>query len=130
MKRSWQLAVDSWPKGSANDQLPTDNFVPAWFLRNPHAQTVWGRLARRRQLVRLRREVLVTPDDDDLVLDHLECGRPARADRASRQIATPDKTPGGSGRDGRTPVRFLLLHGLEGSSYSVYMQGLLAAIAR
>src|SRR5258705_412495 len=59
-----------------------------------------------------------------------ECERPARTDRASRPIATPPgETPGGSGRDGRTPVRFLLLHGLEGSSNSVYMQGLLAAIA-
>ena len=107
MKRSWQLAVDDWQKPPANCQLPTANFVPAWFLKNPHAQTVWGRIARPRQLVSLRREVLVTPDDDDLVLDHLECGRPAR-----------------------TPIHFLLLHGLEGSSYSVYMQGLLAAIAR
>ena len=131
MKDSWQLAVDSWPKGSANCPLSTANFIPAWFIRGPHLQTIWGRIARPRQLVRLRREVLVTPDDDDLVLDHLECGRPARADRASRPIATPPgKTPGGSGRDGRTPVRFLLLHGLEGSSYSVYMQGLLAAIAK
>src|SRR2546421_86593 len=102
MNRSSQLTVDSWPKGSANSQLPTANFVPAWFLRNPHAQTVWGRIARPRQLVRLRREILVTPDDDDLVLDHLD----------------------GVGR-----IRFVLLHGLEGSSSSVYMQGLLAAIA-
>jgi predicted alpha/beta-fold hydrolase len=86
-----------------NRQLTTDNFVPAWFLRGPHAQTIWGRIARPRQLVRLRREVLTTPDDDDLVLDHL---------------------------DGDPSIRFVLLHGLEGSSYSVYMQGLLAAIAQ
>jgi predicted alpha/beta-fold hydrolase len=89
---------------TTNDQRSTTNFVPAWLLRNPHAQTVWGRIARPRQLVRLRREVLTTPDDDDLVLDHLD-GPPSI-------------------------VRFVLLHGLEGSSYSVYMQGLLAAIAR
>jgi predicted alpha/beta-fold hydrolase len=50
--------------------------------------------------------VLITPDDDDLVLDHL------------------DGPPGTSG------ARFVLLHGLEGSSYSVYIQGLLAVIAR
>src|SRR5689334_1952622 len=81
----------------------SSGFAPAWFLRNPHAQTVWGRIARPRQLVRLRREVIVTPDDDDLVLDHL---------------------------DGEASTRFVLLHGLEGSSYSVYMQGLLLAIAR
>src|SRR5438045_253972 len=103
MKGSSQLAVGSWQKDAANRQLPTANFVPAWFLRNPHAQTVWGRIARPRQLVHLRREVLTTPDDDDLVLDHL---------------------------DGDPSIRFVLLHGLEGSSYSVYVQGLLAAIAR
>ena len=75
MKDSWQLAVDSWPKGSANRQLSTANFTPAWFLRGPHAQTIWGRIARPRQLVRMRREVLVTPDDDDLVLDQLRNGQ-------------------------------------------------------
>src|SRR6266496_5906246 len=124
MKRSWQLAVGSWPIDSANLHLSTANFTPAWFLRGPHAQTIWGRIARPRQLVKLRREVIVTPDDDELVLDHLdapaaECGRPARIDRASRPIETPPgETPVGSGRDGRTPKRFVLLHGLEGSSYS------------
>ena len=117
MKDSWQLAVDSWPKGSANRQLSTANFTPAWFLRNPHAQTIWGRIARPRQLVRMRREVLVTPDDDDLVLDHLDVCSGGR----SRPPA-PEA--------GATTRRFVLLHGLEGSSYSVYMQGLLAAIAR
>ena len=119
MRRSSQLTVGSWQKGSANRQLPTDDFSPAWFIRGPHLQTIWGRLARPRQMVRLRREVLVTPDHDDLVLDHLDgvgagfsrpaAGRPAEA--------------------GRYTVRFVLLHGLEGSSNSVYMQGLLAAIA-
>src|SRR5207244_6682541 len=90
---------------SAQHHRPPASFVPALFLPSPLAQTVWARLARRRQLVRLRREVLVTPDDDDLVLDHLEGGRPARTDRASRPIATPPgETPGGSGRDGRTPM--------------------------
>lgn len=104
MNRSSQLAVDSWPKGSANSQLPTANFLPSWFLRGPHAQTIWGRLARPRRLVNFRREVITTPDDDDLVLDHLDAAAPT--------------------------ARFVLMHGLEGSSYSVYMQGLLAVIAR
>ena len=102
MNRSSQLAVDSWPKGSANSQLPTANFSPSWVLRGPHAQTIWGRLARPRRLVDCRREVITTPDDDDLVLDHLDA---------------PKST-----------ARFVLLHGLEGSSNSVYIQGLLAVI--
>jgi predicted alpha/beta-fold hydrolase len=50
------------------------------------------------------REVLETPDGDDLVLDHL------------------DGPPGSP--------RLLLLHGLEGSSYSAYGQGLLAEARR
>jgi uncharacterized protein len=79
------------------------HFVPAWFLPGPHLQTIWGRIARPRRLVQLRREILATPDGDELVLDHL---------------------------DGRTNLHFLLLHGLEGSSYSVYIQGILALIAK
>ncbi len=81
-----------------------NDFTPAWWLKGPHAQTVWGRLSRPRRLVRFEREVLTTPDDDDLVLD---------------SVITP-----------QSPVHFLLLHGLEGSSNSVYMQGLAATIAR
>src|SRR5687768_17223482 len=82
-------------------------FAPAWFLRNAHAQTIWGRIARPRRLVQFRRETLVTPDGDELVLDHLDA--PVTA---------------------AEPLHFLLLHGLEGSSNSVYMQGLMSVIAR
>jgi predicted alpha/beta-fold hydrolase len=79
-------------------------FHPAWFLRGPHAQTIWGRLTRPRRLVKTRREVVTTPDGDELVLDHLDA--PA------------------------SPLHFVLMHGLEGSSNSVYMQGLLSVIQR
>ena len=78
-------------------------FSPAWFLPGPHAQTIWGRLVRPRRLVQLRREAVETPDGDELILDHL---------------------------DAESNVHFILLHGLEGSSHSVYMQGLLSAIRR
>jgi hypothetical protein len=77
-------------------------FSPAWWLRGAHLQTVWGRLARSRRQVPLRREALTTPDGDTLFLDH-----------ADAPVA-----------DGAPP--FLVLHGLEGSSHSVYAQGLLA----
>jgi hypothetical protein len=52
----------------------------------------------------MRRETLETPDGDELVVDHVEgpAGRP----------------------------RVIVLHGLEGSSYSVYAQGLLLEIRR
>jgi predicted alpha/beta-fold hydrolase len=78
------------------------DFAPAWWIRGAHAQTIWGRLTRPRRAVALRRHVLRTPDDDDLVVDFLPGER----------------------------LRFVLLHGLEGSSNSVYIQGLLRVIAR
>ena len=84
--------------------MTSHDFTPAWFLPGPHFQTIWGRLARPRRLVKLRREVLPLPDGDELVLDHLD----------------------GPKQD----VHFVLMHGLEGSSQSVYIQGVLAAIAR
>ncbi|MBW3565091.1 MAG: alpha/beta fold hydrolase [Acidobacteria bacterium] len=78
------------------------DFQSATLLRNPHLQTVWGRLTRPRRLVDTHREVFQTPDDDDLIVDHLHS---------------------------TGPVHFVLFHGLEGSSNSVYIQGLLRRIA-
>ncbi len=81
-----------------------DGFHPAGWLPGPHAQTLWGRLARSRRQVGLSREILETPDGDDLVVDHVD---------------GPAASP-----------RVVVLHGLEGSAYSVYVQGLLAQIRR
>lgn len=82
-----------------------DNREPgaAWWLRGAHAQTTWARLARSRRLVTFEREVLTTPDGDELMLDH---------------------TPGPA----ESP-RLLLLHGLEGSAHSLHTQGI-AFLAR
>lgn len=78
-------------------------FEPAPALGHRHVQTFWGRLTRPRLLVPLRRELLPTPDGDELILDHLDglAGAP----------------------------RVFLLHGLEGSAHSVYVQGLLGLLA-
>jgi uncharacterized protein len=86
------------------DVLASADFRPAWWARGPHWQSAWGRLARPRRLVRFRREVVETPDGDELVLDHVD--------------ARPDAP------------RLLLLHGLEGSSFSVYLQGMAAIAGR
>ncbi len=83
--------------------MRADVFHPAWWLPGPHSQTIWGRLLRPKQLVPMRREALETPDGDQLILDHVEGG---------------------------APPRLILLHGLEGSSNSPYIQGLLALAAR
>ncbi len=78
--------------------MNANGFSPAPFLSSPHIQTVWGRLVRPRGAVSFVRECLTTPDGDQLVIDHLD---------------TPDASK-----------RILMLHGLEGSSNSVYVQGM------
>ncbi|HEX3696443.1 MAG TPA: alpha/beta fold hydrolase [Polyangia bacterium] len=75
----------------------SDPIGAAWWVRGAHFQTTWGRFGRSQRLVKFRREVLATSDGDDLVLDHVDGA---------------DDAP-----------RVLLLHGLEGSSYAVYVQG-------
>lgn len=79
------------------------SFQPAWWLRGPHAQTLWASTLRRTPRPRLRRERLELPDGDFLDLEW---------------------AVGGEG-----PV-VLLLHGLEGSVKSNYASGLLSALQR
>ncbi len=74
-------------------------FRSAWWLTNPHLQTLWGKFLRRAPVQATSLERLDTPDGDFLDLHHLE------------------------GPDG-APV-LLLLHGLEGGIHSHYIQGLL-----
>ncbi len=103
-------------------------FAPAWFLPGPHLQTVWGRITRPRRAVAFRRESLETPDGDELLLDHLVGGW-----RLAVGGGPPPAHEAPSGWSGGLPPtdrHFILLHGLEGSSYSVYMQGMLRVIAR
>ena len=85
------------PPGRVYPAIPP--FRPAPWLPGPHAQTVWGSVARRAPREPVAREVLETPDGDELVLDHAA-------------------GPAGS------PV-LLVLHGLEGSSFSGYVRDLL-----
>src|SRR5712692_11658655 len=76
------------------------DFRPSWWCRNRHAQTMWGPLFRSIRLS-LRRERVETSDGDFVDLDWAD-GAP------------PD-----------APL-VLVLHGLEGSSTSHYVRGLLA----
>src|SRR5262249_56090337 len=75
-----------------------------WGGRGGQFRATWGRCGRSGRLVKFERERLATPDGDELVLDHL----PGPADAP----------------------RVLLLHGLEGSSFAVYMLGLVRLVAR
>lgn len=76
-------------------------FRPAWWLRNAHMQTLWPRLMRRRPRIALRSERLELPDGDFVDLSW---------------------TPGARG-----PI-VMILHGLEGSSRSHYVRGILRAV--
>ncbi len=83
--------------------IRTAAFEPAWWLPGPHLQTLWPVLCRRKPRLGLRRERLELPDGDFLDLAW---------------------TPGERG-----PI-VLILHGLEGSSDSGYVGGLLQAVAQ
>ncbi|MDB4892707.1 MAG: hypothetical protein JWL61_4562 [Gemmatimonadetes bacterium] len=79
-------------------------YTPAWWVPGAHLQTLWGKLARRSQVVATRSERWITPDDDELEIHRLLAPSNAASD---------------------TP-RVLLLHGLEGTIRSHYLQGTLA----
>lgn len=79
-------------------------FRPAWGLGNRHVQTIWPAVIRRRIFQSVHREVWTGPDGHAVDLVLLP-ERPAQ--------------PG-----------VLLLHGLEGSYASSYIQGMLLALAR
>ena len=79
-------------------------FRPAWWLRNPHAQTIWAKFMRQTPLPHTRQERWELPDGDFIDLERLE-GAPGRP-------------------------RLLVLHGLEGSPRSHYVRGLFAEAKR
>lgn len=78
-----------------------------WWLRNAHAQTIWGRVLKRVPRVPTSMECLSAPDGDNLELHHLDAARGAPSDGP----------------------RVLMLHGLEGSRRSHYVDGLFAQAA-
>jgi predicted alpha/beta-fold hydrolase len=79
----------------------TSEFSPAWWLRNPHGQTIWGKFFRRQEPQPTAVQRIETPDDDFIELHRL--------DRASADAP-----------------RLLVLHGLEGGIHSHYAQAFLA----
>lgn len=75
-------------------------FRPAWWVPGPHAQTLWGKFARRAAPLATRVERWSTPDDDFI------------------DVLRLDPPISGS-------PRLFLLHGLEGTVRSHYVGGLL-----
>ena len=78
-------------------------FRAAWWLTNPHLQTLWGKLARRDRLVTTRAERWELPDGDFLDLERLD--GPANA------------------------PHLIILHGLEGTVDSHYVRSCFAEAA-
>lgn len=91
-------------KETLSAELDRHPFRAPWWLRGPHAQTIWSPVFRRVQAPPARRERWTTPDDDHVTV-HLVDGEPER------------------------PV-VLLLHGLEGSFESNYMRGMTERFSR
>jgi uncharacterized protein len=83
--------------------VEASRYHPPWWYRGRHLQTLWGPLLRRLTCPALRRERLQTEDGDFVDLDWLDA--PA--------VGAP---------------LILILHGLEGSSRSHYVAGLLREI--
>ncbi|NNM60174.1 MAG: hydrolase [Legionellales bacterium] len=82
----------------------TLTFKPAWWLRNPHLQTLFPVICKRHiKNLKLARERLELPDADFIDLDYTQ--------------------------DDDRPI-VLILHGLEGSISSHYAKGMLQAIHR
>lgn len=87
--------------------IPSDQskpFNPAWWAPGAHAQTLWGKLARRTPLPPGHMQRWATPDDDFLDLFRVD--------------APP------------TAPRILVLHGLEGTIRSHYARGILNRAAQ
>jgi hypothetical protein len=86
--------------------MTTAPYSPPWFLRNPHAQTIWGKFVRPEPPVpHLVRETHTLDDGDRVTLVRLRPHEP------------------------RTP-RLVLLHGLEGTERSHYAESLMRAAWR
>ena len=77
-------------------------FTPAWWLPGPHLQTLWPALIRRPPRLMSTRERIELPDGDFVDIDW-------------------------AGRSGPIVV---VLHGLQGSSRSPHVRGLMGALAR
>lgn len=82
-------------------RIVDSGFSPAWWLKNPHLQTLWPVLLRPRPAVAFERERVELADGDFVDVDW--CGSGARL--------------------------ALILHGLEGSSRSPYALGLVSTLA-
>ena len=89
------------PSASDHGVVVESGFAAAWWLQNPHLQTLWPVLFRRLPRPRRARQRVELPDGDFVDIDWA----------------------------GQGDRRALILHGLEGNSDSPYARGLLNALS-
>lgn len=87
--------------------LKSSTFKPAWWLSNPHLQTMAAKWLRRHETITTYREIIHLPDNDSLELAWTELPK-----------AQQDK-----------PI-VIILHGLEGSVDSHYAKGMLQTLKK
>ncbi|WP_371374592.1 hydrolase [Thalassotalea aquiviva] len=85
----------------------SSTFKPAWWLNNPHLQTMAPKLIRNKQRIKVDTETIELPDGDFLDL---------------AWTADPKEHP-------NKPI-VMVLHGLEGSINSPYAKGMMNAISQ
>jgi len=79
-------------------------FRPAWWLRSPHAQTLWASTCRLKPKIATRRERIELPDGDFIDLNW--------------------------SRGNESAPLAVILHGLEGSLDSGYVRGIMTALKK
>ena len=87
---------------TGHGSIVASGFTPAWWLPGPHLQTLWPAWVRRAPPIPMTRERIELPDGDFIHLDW-------------------------AGESGPIVV---ILHGLQGSSRSPHVRGLLGALCR
>lgn len=85
------------------EAMSQNQFKPAWWLKNPHLQTIWPAICRNDINIKLERERIELPDGDFIDLDWI-------------------------GRDNSGPI-VLILHGFEGNMESHYAKGMLKSVS-
>ena len=109
MPNIWtSIAIQDEDRTAAAGHKPISMTAPrysaAWWLPGAHFQTLWGKLFRRQPLQNTRVERIDTPDGDFLDIHHVDA-----------PIGAP---------------HLVLLHGLEGTIRSHYIQSMLSEAGR
>ncbi len=114
----------------SSENLSNTKFVPPFWLRNPHLQTLWGKFCRKRVTVPIEKVRWDTPDGDFLDLYRLQQQADwNRIDNVEHRLSADRSYPDVIDRSDPDMVHkakphIVILHGLEGTIRSHYVNGL------